>query len=256
VGQNVGLGTIAQLYGVIHQMNGDIETAIECHTEALDLHTETGYDWGQAAAHLFIGGLQLHSAAPDPAKFAPSLRHLRAAYTGFQTMGDYWGMGAATGVVGAVALQNSQVEIGGKLLGSAQESIRLGHSFLPPYIEGIVAEAVTALQSAIGPGMTELLLIQGRTMTDDERDAFVLAVLEGMIAAASKPIGVRPPTRLQMPLVRLLEEGLDPRQAAKRLHRDQSSVYEMLDRIQERLGIERWQDIVPTARTHGHLPPQ
>lgn len=58
-------------------------------------------------------------------------------------------------------------------------------------------------------------------------------------------------TARQRQVVRLVDEGLKPGQIAQRLDRSPSSVYEMLTRIQTRLGVDTWEEIseLRTAQT-------
>ncbi|MCA9860002.1 MAG: response regulator transcription factor [Thermomicrobiales bacterium] len=74
---------------------------------------------------------------------------------------------------------------------------------------------------------------------------FVPATREG---AAKTP---RKLTKRQMTVVRELADGCDIAQVAVRRDRQLSSVYEIVGRICDRLGLDDWREIGPYAIEHG-----
>ena len=62
-------------------------------------------------------------------------------------------------------------------------------------------------------------------------------------------------TKRQMSVVRELADGCDIAMVAARRDRGLSSVYEIVDRICERWGLEDWREIGPYAIEHGLVEP-
>jgi DNA-binding CsgD family transcriptional regulator len=195
----------------------------------------------------------------DPTMLPDAVRHLREALELFTSMGDLWGIGASNGALGAILLHIEQIETGAHLLGSAREFLRQGHSLLPPFFESVIDEAIASLPETLGPEKAASLLSEGANLPVPERAALPLTVIDQLLTAASQPAEpAQPPVRLtnhQLEIVRLLAEGLKPTQIADRIGRHPSSVYETIDRIQDRLGVNKWEQIVPTAQSHRLLTP-
>jgi DNA-binding NarL/FixJ family response regulator len=70
---------------------------------------------------------------------------------------------------------------------------------------------------------------------------------------AHRPFVPRRLTKRQLSVVRDLADGCDIAAVAARRDRGVSSVYEIANRICDRLGLEDWRDIGPYAVEHGLL---
>lgn len=259
IDEPLGIGVCTQLFGVIAQIGGDPGKALELQREALDQYTRCGYGWGQAAANLYIGGLLIQTRAPSPDLIREGIQRVRASFSQFAEMGDAWGAGGAAGVLGASALQAGIVESAGILLGAAVQLLKSGRSFLPPVNDAVLAEAIEGLRASVGQDACDALLRTGAARTAPDLAALVVAVTDGILAQQNGDApaeGVERHVRLtrnQAEIVRLLGEGLKPTQIAKQLDRHESSVYETIGRIQERLGVGKWEQIVPAAQSLGLL---
>jgi predicted ATPase/DNA-binding CsgD family transcriptional regulator len=249
----LGLGVCTQLFGVIAQASGNPDEALALQLDALGHYERCGYVWGEAAANLYVGGLLAQSHGGAEAGLPEGISHLLASYGLFSGMGDSWGMGAVLTVLGAVALHGGQLEPAGMMLGAAAELLRTGRSFLPPVNDALLGDSIAALRGAAGPEVGDQLLAAGATKTGPELSGLVTAFTDAILAPARSPRPIRL-TRNQMELVRLLDQGLKPGQIAQRLDRHESSVYETLGRIQERLRVGKWDQIATAARANGLLP--
>ena len=66
---------------------------------------------------------------------------------------------------------------------------------------------------------------------------------------------IRPLTRAQLGVVRLLVADLNPMEIAQRRGRSLSATYELLARICDRWTLSHWTEIAPTARANGTVDP-
>lgn len=72
-----------------------------------------------------------------------------------------------------------------------------------------------------------------------------------LITRGETPRTPRKLTKRQLTVVRELADGCDIAQVAVRRDRQLSSVYEIVGRICDRLGIDDWREIGPYAIEHG-----
>lgn len=261
VEERPGLGVCCQLYGVVAQLNGDSERALAYQNEALEIFTACGFEWGIASAMLYSGTLMVMTPDAPRDTLATGIERLAEAYGRYSEMGDLWGIGGSTAMFGAIALQTGRTEPGGHLIGAAMSALQRGKSFLPPIYDDVVTQASDGLIAAVGTNSATTLLNHGATWTASERDDAIGALLMDLMSEPAEPEPAAPapptgPVRLtnhQLEIVRLLAEGLKPPQVAQRLNRHPSSVYEAIDRIQARLGVNKWEQIVPTAQSNNLL---
>jgi non-specific serine/threonine protein kinase len=248
----LGQGVCTQLFGVIAQASGNSGEALALQRDALGHYERCGYVWGKAAANLYIGGLLAQGHGVGDGGLGTGIDHLRTSFAQFSGMGDSWGTGAVLTVLGSIALQGGQIEPAGMMLGAAAELLRTGRSFLPPVNDALLGDSIAALRGAAGSEVADQLLTAGSMKSGPELGGLVTAFSDAILAPARTPGPVRL-TRNQLALVRLLDQGLKPSQIAQRLNRHESSVYETLGRIQERLRVGKWDQITAAARTHGLL---
>ncbi len=259
VEEQPALGVCCQLYGVVAHMNGDAERALAYQNEALEIFTANGFEWGIASAMLYSGTLMVMAENPPRDQLADGIGRLAEAYGRYSEMGDLWGIGGSTAMFGAIGLQTGRTELGGQLIGAAQDALRRGKSFLPPIYEDVVTQASAGLIAGVGNQAAQALMNHGAAWTATERDDAIGALLMDLMAEPEAPTPVPAPapirlTNHQIAIVRLLAEGLKPPQVAQRLGRHPSSVYEAIERIQLRLGVNKWEQIVPTAQSQNLLP--
>jgi DNA-binding CsgD family transcriptional regulator len=240
-----GLGVCKLAFGVIARLSGSPDDALALFEEARGCFIEGGYEWGLASAHYYAG-----EALRDLGQREAAVERLREGLRRYWAQGDNWGAGGVISALACLAADDGEDERAAQFFGGADALLAKIGAFLPPTDLDAYRAAAGQLRARMGETAYTGAYAAGQA-TPPER---LVAEALSEPAAADSPDGASPNVRLtrrQALYVRELAAGFDLQTIARRQKRSPSSVYEIVQRICDRLGLGSWEEIAPFARANG-----
>jgi non-specific serine/threonine protein kinase len=258
IGNDVnGLGACYLIYGQVCRLTGDTVRALQLFEDALELHTESSYEWGMAAGRYFSAEATRDLAEQDRARIPEAVALLHDALQRFWDLGDYWGAGGAMSGLACIATMQGVDQQAATYFGAAGVLMgRVGGSLLPSELMTHL-ETEAALKARMPLATWEQAYASGAAAPEQVVE---IALADSDELLHQIPNAAQPAPRLtrrQMTIVQDLVQGYDIPTIANRRGRSVSATYELVDRILERLSLTDRDDIAPFAVQQGLVsPPQ
>jgi predicted ATPase/DNA-binding NarL/FixJ family response regulator len=236
-GDRVGEARAMAITGLALATEGDHDGGRELIEQALGIHTEQGYVWGQGHAHLFLGIIVADDTAPEA---PPAVAHFRAAV---ECLRPYrHGNHLLIALVGlAAALTRRDPERALRVTAAAfAMRARAGGQFAPLYQAR--ADAVRAAATAAVGADADRVWADGARLSSD--DAIALALGERR-PRAQHDAGL---SAREEEVIRLVAEGLSNKQVAAQLHLSVRTVESHVRHSLAKLGLANRTQLATWAR--------
>ena len=216
---------------MIARLNGDLTQAESLLEEAFQLHMCAGHAWGAATARYLAG-----EAAHDAQNTRVAAERLIDGLQRYWAQRDVYGSGACVAALAVMAAERNELQRAARMFGASFAMTEYAGVMLPPVdleryqkTAAHVGTLVDPVEFAIGRGWSPAHAVdQALRLAGEIEEGRVPGPVDDPVAELL--------TGDQLDAVNLLVKGHNPEEIAQLLSRARNTIYDRLQRAQERLG--------------------
>ena len=248
-----GLGICTLLTGIVDRLEGELPRALDRYAKAQVYFRIQQFEWGLASAVYYAADATLELATKDPGRFPEALKLFGDALQGYFDHGDWWGIGGVAGGIATAATYLGDQELAARLFGYSTALLRIVGAYLPPANLEFYQAIADHLRGQMGDERFMIAYQQGLAIPASEALSGLRLRLTKL--AHSKPEPLPKLTDSQKRMVQQLVNGNPPKRIAELTGRTLASIYQMLQRICKKWGINTWEEIAPLAISRSYATP-
>jgi predicted ATPase/DNA-binding CsgD family transcriptional regulator len=241
----IGQGICRIVRAVYARGQGDYDRAFRLLDQAHDLFISPyigDFGWGMATARYYAG-----EVARDAGDVRLGAALTREALALYWQHGDPWGAGGSAAALAVIAAGRGELERAARLFGAAFAMTERIGAFIPPTELAVYQRVAAEVRRRVG----EEPFAQGRTLPPAEAVVDALAVADEVIRGEAPPLPAL--SAQQEEVVRLLTEGLHPKEIGRAMKIHHKTVLWHLRRVCGLWGVRRYQEIPEVARRSGRV---